>query len=64
MIKRGPIQGPVRGHPSGRPLRKERVRDAPYLSYRDEPRVPSLRRRELKDAIGFGHDFEEPYDEK
>lgn len=30
-----------------------KVKDSPYLSYRDEPRTPRLRSKELADAIGF-----------
>lgn len=41
-------------HPSGRPIRRERVVPMPITREpRDEPLTPGLRRRDRADAIGF-----------
>ncbi len=63
--KHRPIGPPSMGHPSGRPIVKEK-RGVTSLSNipDDEPLTPGLRRQELQEAMGFVHDFTSIYDEE
>lgn len=62
--KHQPIQPPQFRHPSGRPI--DRIRHGITSRYNapvDEPLTPSLRTKELPEAMGFIHDFSYMYND-